>query len=274
MIARIIFPVTMMFGLLSASAVQADASMHRALFLARSPFASLGFLKSVYSKSAAQNNQRVVDLSGLSCVQLPYQSEYWFIINHRNEARAGESGFFAITLSARAPSIEPTDDLRVYRSSGWIDGSGRSLPELNKDPSQLSIGAKNFAALHDDGHVESEPSRLQALTRGVGEWHAKPDQTRESSWANRRIFADKRAVESAPNEKLILGARLLKFSAIDSNISISPMVFGFNPSGMRSFRISLSAPGFDVFNQATEFRIGIPCEQTPVRGGFFGLFGN
>jgi hypothetical protein len=252
---------------------QSATSMHRGLFYENRPFGALAFIKDTYSKPAAQAAQRVLDLSQSSCVQLPLQSEYWFLINHQNVARAGESGFFAIKIHAHAPSIEPTDDLRIHRTAGFVDGNGRPLPEITKDPSELSIGAKTFTTLHDDS-TGDEQSRLRNLVRGIGEWHAQPDRGRPSSWSNRRIFADRRAIDVASDEKLILGARLMKFTTIASTLSVSPMVFSFNPSGMRSFRISISAPSFDLFNQTTEMRVGFACEQTQSAGLFGRLFGN
>lgn len=238
---------------------QEPPSMHRGLFWSGRPFGALGFLSGSYSYSSANGNQRVVDLSGNACVSLPAQSEYWFILNHRNDARAGELGFFAIAISARSPSQEPTDDLRIHRNAGWVDASGRRLPEVIGDPSNLKIGADRFVELHTDSIDSSEESRRLELAQGIGEWHANPDQQSTSSWSARRTFATNPALARKSNEKLILGARLLKFNAGSSGFSTRPMVFGFNPSGMGSFKVSVSAPGFELFKQTTEIRIGEPC---------------
>jgi len=272
MSVRIIFLLAALVIETNVCLAQSATSMHRGLFFNNRPFGALAFIKDAYSKPAAQGAPRVLDLSQSACAKLPLQSEYWFLINHQNFARVGESGFFAIKIYAHAPSIEPTDDLRIHRTVGFVDDMGKPLPEIIKDPSELSIGAKAFTSLHDDS-TGDEQTRLRNLVQGIGEWHAHPDNTRPSSWSNRRIFADKGAVEAASNEKLILGARLMKFTTTGTSLSISPLVFGFNPSGMRSFRISISAPSFDLFDQTTELRVGLPCEQTQSGGLFSRLFG-
>ena len=258
----------------TGSAAQNTSSLQRGIFYETRPFGALAFIGGVYSQDAAEAAFRVLDLSQSQCVQLPVQSEYWFLINHQNKVQAGQAGFFGVKIFARGPSDEATDDLRIHRSPGFVDSNGRQLPQITGDPSTLSIGAKAFTALHDESAID-EQARLKSLAKGLrGEWHASPDRSIPNTWTNRRIFADRRLTETGPNEKLILGARLVRFTATASTISMRPMVFGFNPSGMKSFRISVSAPGFDLFNQTTELRVGIPCEQSSSRSFFSRLFGN
>src|ERR1700726_224488 len=132
MLIRTLFLLAALVNGTSVCFAQSATSMHRGLFYDNRPFGALAFIKDAYSKPAAQGAQRVLDLSQSSCVQLPLQSEYWFLINHQNEARAGESGFFAIKIYAHAPSVEPTDDLRIHRTVGFVDDNGRQLPEITK----------------------------------------------------------------------------------------------------------------------------------------------
>jgi len=247
-------------------------------FFSQQPFGGLAWIDGVRTQSAAEQARIVGDMSrsrsANPCYALPLRSEYWFLISHRDVDRVGKIGYFAIRIVGHSSSRKPTESMRVYRSSGWVRDDGVSLPELVADNSSATIGVRKFIELHDDTSGVDETQRLLALTKGVGNFHARADISQENSWVHRKIFADNSHMpEEQSSELLVYGARLLKFTATGETISIKPMVFHFSPSGVTSFFISIAAPGFELENTETEIQVGGSCDQRASAGFFGSIFG-
>jgi hypothetical protein len=243
-------------------------------FFSQRPFGALAWIDGVADQNAAEQARIIGDMSRSQsrnpCYVLPLRKDYWFLLSHRDVLHANQIGYFAIRIVGHSSSASPAESLRVYRSPGWVRDDGVALSELVPDPSSLSIGVRKFIDLHDDASGLDEMKRLDAIAKGVGNFHGRAHISQENSWVHRKIFADNSHLPPTQNsELLVYGARLIRFTATSETTSFRPMVFHFNPSGVTSFFISVATPGFELANAETEVRIGQSCDQQTSSVGFF-----
>lgn len=217
----------------------------RAQFFADTPFGSLAWVSGATTKASARGKRAVFDLSGERCTQLPATGRQWFLINHRDEEQVGRTGYFSVRILY---SFEPGDaasgpdeGVHLYRNSNWYDSSNTEITdEYEKGYFQVPLTRQTFIELHSPAKG-MEDGNLHKLEDAVGQWHMKPTDKQESSWADHPLYgAMLRAYSSATTGAI--SARLIRFTPTAGVDSRDPVLFWLDPRGASFATILVDAP--------------------------------
>lgn len=232
------------FAVLPIQPAHANRTL-RSNFYENTGLGSLALLPNSRTESAARAALMVFDLTEQTCINLPGSGRQWFLINHHDEERQGEVGYFSVRIlyeyAAEEKSREPYVSIHLQRNGNWFDEGGtQATGRYEWTSDRTGMTGETFMNLHDPSD-EKANDRFRELQSSVGAWHMKPTASSESSWSDRYLYAPLLRAYLRKDVTAI-SARMIRFVATASSWSSSPVVFSIDSRGAESATILIDAP--------------------------------
>ncbi len=211
----------------------------RGQFYANNPVGTIAWVPHANSRHAATTLRSVRVLGDTQCYQLPPQEIYWFVMNHRNVARAGEASFAAIRIEYDTGTDE--NFVHIYRNGGWYRDGRRLGGYFERSSARIDLTASQFVDMHTRPEGGFPPDRLSRVQESTDGFHAQIVRNGPSSWDQAYLLG---WASNGEIEIDRLSIRLLRFSAMARNSSNHPVLFQLRRGNADGARITVDVPRF------------------------------